>query len=451
MQNIPIMPKQNFILHSKKKRAVQLYQNQQLQQARPILEEICKKNRTDFESFYMLGSIYGQLNLFDEAEKHLRHALKLKPDFQYALDTLGLVLFMLGKHDDAVQMFKAAVSAAPDFLNAHYNLGNALKEMNRYEEATTAYRRVIVLNPRHFDAQNNLGVIYYMQDNNELAIKHLCAAMDIKNDEPGVYRNLYKAYYKTGDLRKAVSMCKRLTELEPDNEENFLQLAVMRNDQGWDEETEKLCLKAIEIREDFSKAYDLMAISHLSRGSLNEARKIYNRLSTMQGDPRNMTIAATGLADIKIKEGKYVEAYNMLSEVLEKGELTPHGSFLMGRISKHIGRQEDAIKVMTGMIDSGKARFVSDLKHLHFGLADLYDVTGQYDLAFEQYSRANQLIPYPHDAARLTSVTDTLIDKVDTRANVEVYAYEFDRHTGIHRRYESIGHFIDGADHLQSP
>ena len=48
---VNIMAKQNVLVRNKKNQAVRLFQNQQCHEARTLLEEVCRRDKTDFESF----------------------------------------------------------------------------------------------------------------------------------------------------------------------------------------------------------------------------------------------------------------------------------------------------------------------------------------------------------------------------------------------------------------
>lgn len=422
------MGKKNVLVRNKKNQAIQLFQSQQLHEATPLLEEISKRDRTDFEVLCMLGSCYARAGRLQDAERVLLQSIKLKPDYFLAYDNLGMTQFMLGKKSTAIKTLRKSVAIEPGYYFGFYNLGNALKDTGATDEAINAYRTVIRLKPDFSDAHNNLGGQYYIKGENDLAIEHYNRALSLEPKQAGIYRNLYKAYYKKGDLREAVDTCSKLIQLEPDNEENYLKLAIMRNEQGFDEETEKLCTRAIEVNADYSEAYDLLAISHMARGDLEQATEIYKKLSTMTHDPKNEVRVSIGYANIEIKQGNYMEAYKPLAELSHKGKLTPHGAFLLGSISKHTGEQEEAIKVMKEMIDNNTAMYVDDLRHLHFGIADVYDEMLNYDSAFDHYSLANSMSPYVHDAGKLVRATTELIETV-TRPHLAKC-----QHTEIDRR-----------------
>ena len=54
-------------------------------------------------------------------------ALRIKPGFFSAYNSLGIVLCAQGKLDEAIDYFRRALQVEPDYAEAHKNLNIALK------------------------------------------------------------------------------------------------------------------------------------------------------------------------------------------------------------------------------------------------------------------------------------------------------------------------------------
>jgi serine/threonine-protein kinase len=93
---------------------------------------------------YDLGSAYASLGRFQDAERELRLAIRLRetPD---ELHNLGLVLMDEGKYPDAATNILRALSLAPEQLIWRMNLGTVYRLMNRKAESEQAYRRALEL------------------------------------------------------------------------------------------------------------------------------------------------------------------------------------------------------------------------------------------------------------------------------------------------------------------
>ena len=111
---------------AKKQKAFAAFQQQNLADAKNLLEHVCQKDRTDVESFFLLAIVNGMLGQNEEAEKMFRHVIKLMPNNADAHNNLGLTLEGQGRSDEALSCFQQACALQadnPDFL---YNLANSL-------------------------------------------------------------------------------------------------------------------------------------------------------------------------------------------------------------------------------------------------------------------------------------------------------------------------------------
>ena len=177
-------------------RAAALEAAGRLREAADILQPLVKKYPDDYVSRLSLGKILGQLEeyrsatfllgeacrlvpenvqahyflsltLYSEAEK-LRHqqsdskeaeslyqdavvsarlALAIKPDYGYALVTLGLSLKRLGQRADAFTAFRQAVHCNSEFAEAHFYLSEMLVEKGDRGEARKQLEQALALAP----------------------------------------------------------------------------------------------------------------------------------------------------------------------------------------------------------------------------------------------------------------------------------------------------------------
>jgi hypothetical protein len=73
-----------------------------------------------------LGTAYIDRGEPDEALRHLREALRIRPDYASAANNIGNVYFNLGRRDDALHAYREAMVMDPDFVPARRNLVRAL-------------------------------------------------------------------------------------------------------------------------------------------------------------------------------------------------------------------------------------------------------------------------------------------------------------------------------------
>ncbi len=88
-----------------------------------------------------LGYIYAiQGTQLNEAEEHLKKALKVQPRNGYFLDSLGWIYFQMGEHDKALEQIKKAIIYTPPDPVLYDHLGDIHFELRNYVEAHKAWR-----------------------------------------------------------------------------------------------------------------------------------------------------------------------------------------------------------------------------------------------------------------------------------------------------------------------
>lgn len=94
----------------------------------------------------------------DEAEAHFREAIRLFPADAPAHNNLGVILGKRGAYPEALAELIEAVRIRPDYAAARNNLGITLLDTGSLEEAEAQFREAVRIDPSLADAWNNLGV-----------------------------------------------------------------------------------------------------------------------------------------------------------------------------------------------------------------------------------------------------------------------------------------------------
>ncbi|MBD3316320.1 MAG: tetratricopeptide repeat protein, partial [Chitinivibrionales bacterium] len=109
----------------------------------------------DPQYLYNYGTLALRRKRMTEAEKALRKALELKPDYVGALNNLGALLSTLGKLGEAEELLGKVISLDNRHFEAHNNLGNVLKDGGRICEALVSYQNAIRVKPDYAVAGSN--------------------------------------------------------------------------------------------------------------------------------------------------------------------------------------------------------------------------------------------------------------------------------------------------------
>ncbi|NEX61012.1 tetratricopeptide repeat protein [Noviherbaspirillum galbum] len=95
---------------------------------------------------FLLGSIYAQLNLFDEAIAEMQAALALDPAMGVARFQLGLLLLTSGQCPRALDVLTPLADYGPSHYLTHFGAGLRLLVQNELEDAVRSLAKGISLN-----------------------------------------------------------------------------------------------------------------------------------------------------------------------------------------------------------------------------------------------------------------------------------------------------------------
>ncbi len=127
--------------------AVELINSGRIEQAEAICRAAVERNDQDVNMTGLLGATLFKARKTDEAERWLRHTMKLAPAFAKPWSDLGQLLVDTGRPQEAVEVLEEALRLEPAEGDGWFNLGRALAMVGRGREADAAFERSFELNP----------------------------------------------------------------------------------------------------------------------------------------------------------------------------------------------------------------------------------------------------------------------------------------------------------------
>ena len=131
-----------------------------LSQAVPLLEQACKRNPLDAQSWTWLGITHARLQTWPKAEYCLRKALALRPADADTRQAMATVLIRKQQFAEALTHLHAAIELRPDDASLFNDLGYCEQRQRRITAAIAAYRHSLQLHPEQHLAYRNLGLLY---------------------------------------------------------------------------------------------------------------------------------------------------------------------------------------------------------------------------------------------------------------------------------------------------
>lgn len=331
-----------------------------------VLKEEVQKNPKSDEGYYLMGTVYSELDKTDEMIDAFDKSLAISNKFadkihdfkayQWANNyNRGVSLFQRGNkttdkdsskilYDMAIDAYKMAIKLEPDTAETYRNLAFVYLTVGKTEEAVDPLQKLIDLKQAE-EGYQYLGEVYYTLGANKM--------VDFKNDgnkedsikaveyynkgiavlEEGLMKypeNTEMLGYKTqayigaSRLDEALSSAKAQVEKQPDNAVYHYNYGVLLLNVEDYEQAEQQLLKAIDIDPNYENAIYNLGVTYVKWGTA-----------------MNKEAEAKGQISEDYKQ-KYQKALPYLEKVVEKDSKNAQIWELLGKVYGVLGMTDDA-------------------------------------------------------------------------------------------------------------
>jgi tetratricopeptide (TPR) repeat protein len=235
--------------------------------------------------------------------------------------TRAQALAARNKDAEALPVYEKAVEADPEFARAYSGWGLSAFKLGRRSEATEKWNSALKLLDRMTERERyrTLGLYYSVVSlNYEKAIDNYSQLVKLYPADGAAHNNLAISYFMTLNFSAAREEGKRLLEMYPEDIQfraNYALYAMYASDLKTAVEEAGKVLKADPT---YYLAYLPVAMQAMSIPDLLAARQVYERAAT-QGDSA-ASLAAIGLADVALYDGKATDAENILPDAIAKDQ-----------------------------------------------------------------------------------------------------------------------------------
>ncbi|MGL5835351.1 MAG: tetratricopeptide repeat protein [Waterburya sp.] len=193
--------------------AVQLIRFQQYELALPRAELATQLAPTNYDVWFILGSLYVQQEKVDQGIKVLEKAQTLAPEKEGILFRLGEAYFQKGEYETAKEKFEAglAIKNVPDAL---FSLGNTYLKLAKFDEAIDAYEEALALEKTFWPALNNVGLVEYEKGDRDQAIAKWESVIKVDAQQPEPKLALAVALFTDGKVDEAIKLGKAALNLD---------------------------------------------------------------------------------------------------------------------------------------------------------------------------------------------------------------------------------------------
>jgi tetratricopeptide (TPR) repeat protein len=344
----------------------------------------------DAEAHYHSANALQRLGNLAEAVAAYRRALALNPNLVEAHINMGNALRGLGALAEAAASYRRALALKPDHALVHSNLGALLRGLGQFDDAVASFRRALEIKPDFVEAHNNLGNALKDLGRLDEAVASYRQALVLRPDLAEVHSNLGNALMDQGRLDEAAASYRRALISKPDYVEAHTNLGIVLRLQSRAVDAEASCRRALKIHPESVAAMSLLAELHGDNGRIAEAEELFKRAIAI--DPQ-LPQAWAGIATLR--------------------KMT----------SGDAGWLAEARRIAAGRLPP------SQEASLRYAIGKFFDDTGDFEQAFSNYQRANELTKMyaaPYDAALQKQAIDRIIEFFDRRwvsqVNIEANA-----------------------------
>jgi tetratricopeptide (TPR) repeat protein len=159
--------------------------------AEAALKAQLAKDNKDYVAQAQLGSVYQEEGDRKKALKHLKDAVKLRPEYPPAHLGLGRLYFLMQKEDSAIEEFVTFMelmrreplidgAQIQIYINGLHYISDVCNNLRRYDTMKAAIDDILKLDPKDQAARYNLGVYYYNgKHSRSQAYQNFKAAIDL--------------------------------------------------------------------------------------------------------------------------------------------------------------------------------------------------------------------------------------------------------------------------------
>lgn len=281
------------------------FNNGRLLESEQLALKLTQKYPTDGLGWKVLGAIYQQQGLLENASVALKNAAEYSPKDSEVQYNLGNYYYDQNQLNEAAICYSKAVKINSIFAQAYYNLGSVLKDMGLFSDAEVSYKKALKINPKNAEMNFNFALMLYELGRYLEAVEYYQKTLKIQADFVAAHVNLGATYKALGRSEDAIASYKKAIEFNPNHVDAYNNLGVALKELGNVAEAEQCYRTAIEINPEYVPAYNNLGIVLKDTGRKSEAESYY--VIALKIDPLR-AITYSNLAVLLRELGRFVDS-----------------------------------------------------------------------------------------------------------------------------------------------
>lgn len=161
------------------------------------------------------------------AERELKRAIELDPNFEFAYDVYATLLQAMGRLDEGIRMAERGARVAPLSVLLTADLGISYYQARRFDEAITQIQKAVELGPNDYTARVALGYAYEARGRHDEAIEECQKAIAIGGKTSTALSLLGYTYARSGKQAEAQKVLIELNAMSKQGYVSSYDLAIL--------------------------------------------------------------------------------------------------------------------------------------------------------------------------------------------------------------------------------
>jgi tetratricopeptide (TPR) repeat protein len=267
-----------------------------------LIDEV-KRHPDQPQSLYLLADAYLKSGNLEKGRSTITQLDQLSKGNYRALAGTGVLLARYRLYDDAIGHFQQALEANPNSDDVRFDLANAYFRMQRYQDALETAQSVSPRGQSDDSYRALLGDIYMHLGNNVAAAQLFRKSIDQNPDNEQNYLSLALLDLHQGDIAEAERTLLTGRKRIPESGKLCWGLGVTAAMQGNSDEASRQLEHAVDLLPQWSGGYSTLGVLYFETGQITKAREVLGRF-------KNSTVSSS--LDIQ-----------RIEQVLDRASTTP--------------------------------------------------------------------------------------------------------------------------------
>lgn len=263
------------------------------------------------------------------------------------------------KDEEALPVYQKAVEADPEFARAYSGWGLSAFKLGRRSEATQQWNQALKLLDRMTERERyrTLGLYYSVVSlDYDKAIENYKQLVELYPADGPAHNNLAISHFMTLDFQQALKDGKRVLDIYPEDVQFRANYALYAMYAGDLKTAVEEAGKVVKADPSYYLAYLPLAMQAMTVQDLPAARQVYQRAAAQAG-VSGASLAAIGLADIALYDGKPADAEKLLLDGIaadqangnEQGVAAKRGALAKAYVLQ--GKRKEALETLSALTE----------------------------------------------------------------------------------------------------